>query len=77
MVRENSAASRFGCLALQLERRSVFQADVSRCFPRELAALPSAAFVDALIDRTEAAASQYGGLADDVAVVHLGWKAAP
>ena len=42
-----------------------------------LLCLPSAAFVDALIDRTEAAASQYGGLADDVAVVHLGWKAAP
>jgi serine phosphatase RsbU (regulator of sigma subunit) len=44
---------------------------------REVAALPAVAFVDALIDRTEAAASPYGGLADDVAVVHLGWKAAP
>jgi serine phosphatase RsbU (regulator of sigma subunit) len=41
---------------------------------RELAGWPPAAFVDALIDRTEAAASQYGGLADDVAVVHLRWK---
>jgi serine phosphatase RsbU (regulator of sigma subunit) len=42
---------------------------------RELAALPPAEFVDALIDRAEAAASRYGGLGDDVAVVHLGWKA--
>ncbi len=44
---------------------------------RSLAALPAADFVDALIDGTEAAASQYGGLADDVAVVHLRWTAAP
>ncbi len=36
----------------------------------------AAPFVDALIERAEAAASRYGGLADDVAVVHLGWKAA-
>ena len=43
---------------------------------RELAGLPAAAFVDGLIERTEAAASRYGGLADDVAVVHLSWKAA-
>ena len=43
---------------------------------RNLAALPAAEFVDALIDGTEAAASQYGGLADDVAVVHLRWTAA-
>ena len=42
---------------------------------RDLAALPAAEFVDALIDRTEAAASRYGGLGDDVAVVHLGWQA--
>lgn len=42
---------------------------------RDLAALPPAEFVDALIERTEAAASRYGGLGDDVAVVHLGWKA--
>ena len=42
---------------------------------RDLAALPATEFVDALIERTEAAASGYGGLGDDVAVVHLGWKA--
>ena len=42
---------------------------------RDLAALPPAAFVDGLIERTEAAAAQYGGLADDIAVVDLGWKA--
>ncbi len=43
---------------------------------RELTSLPAAEFVDALIERTEAATSSYGGLADDVAVVHLSWKAA-
>jgi hypothetical protein len=37
--------------------------------------LPAATFVDALIERTEAAAASFGGLADDVAVVHLSWKA--
>jgi serine phosphatase RsbU (regulator of sigma subunit) len=42
---------------------------------RDLAALPPAAFVDALIEQTEAAASDYGGLDDDVAVIHLGWRA--
>lgn len=42
---------------------------------RELAGLPAAEFLDTLIEQTEAAASRYGGLADDVAVVHLGWKA--
>jgi serine phosphatase RsbU (regulator of sigma subunit) len=41
----------------------------------ELNTLPSADFVDAIIERTEDAASQYGGLADDVAVVHLRWEA--
>jgi serine phosphatase RsbU (regulator of sigma subunit) len=41
----------------------------------DLAALPPAAFVDTLLERTEAVAGQYGGLADDVAVVHLRWKA--
>jgi serine phosphatase RsbU (regulator of sigma subunit) len=40
---------------------------------RDLAARPAAEFVDALIDSAEAAASAYGGLADDVAVVHLRW----
>jgi len=43
---------------------------------RELAALPPGPFVDALISRTEQAARRYGGLDDDVAIVHLGWKAA-
>jgi serine phosphatase RsbU (regulator of sigma subunit) len=42
---------------------------------RELAAQPPAQFVDGLIERTEAAAAPYGGLADDIALVHLGWKA--
>jgi serine phosphatase RsbU (regulator of sigma subunit) len=41
----------------------------------DLAALPPAAFVDTLLERTEAMAGQYGGLADDVAIVHLRWKA--
>ncbi|HEY7142903.1 MAG TPA: fused response regulator/phosphatase [Streptosporangiaceae bacterium] len=43
---------------------------------RGLAGLPAAEFVDALIASTEAAAGRYGGLADDVAVVHLRWTAA-
>jgi serine phosphatase RsbU (regulator of sigma subunit) len=43
---------------------------------RELAMLPPSGFVDTLLDKTEAAAAPYGGLADDVAIVHLGWKAA-
>jgi serine phosphatase RsbU (regulator of sigma subunit) len=43
---------------------------------RDLGALPSAAFVDALMARIDAAAGRYGGLADDVAVVHLRWKEA-
>jgi serine phosphatase RsbU (regulator of sigma subunit) len=41
----------------------------------DLAALPPAVFVDTLLERTEAVAGQYGGLADDVAIVHLRWKA--
>jgi serine phosphatase RsbU (regulator of sigma subunit) len=40
----------------------------------DLAALPPAAFVDTLLERTEVVAGQYGGLADDVAIVHLRWK---
>jgi serine phosphatase RsbU (regulator of sigma subunit) len=44
---------------------------------RSLAGVPAAAFVDALISRTEAAARRYGGLPDDVAVLHLGWQAGP
>lgn len=43
---------------------------------RDLAAAPPSVFVDNLLDTTEAAAAPYGGLADDVALVHLGWKAA-
>jgi serine phosphatase RsbU (regulator of sigma subunit) len=39
----------------------------------ELAALPAAAFVDRLIERVETAAALYGGLTDDVAVVHVSW----
>jgi len=41
---------------------------------RELADRPAAAFVDGLIERIEAATAPYGGLADDVAVVHLRWR---
>jgi len=39
-----------------------------------LATAPAAPFVDGLIERIETAAAPYGGLADDVAVVHLGWR---
>jgi serine phosphatase RsbU (regulator of sigma subunit) len=42
---------------------------------RGLAMLPPADFVDTLLDTTEAAAAPHGGVADDVAIVHLGWKA--
>ncbi|MEU0132999.1 SpoIIE family protein phosphatase [Streptomyces sp. NPDC006296] len=38
-------------------------------------ALEPRAFVDALVAEATASASPYGGLADDVAVLHLGWKA--
>ena len=41
---------------------------------RELGDRPAAAFVDGLIKRIEAATAPYGGLADDVAVVHLRWR---
>lgn len=41
---------------------------------RELNALGPAAFVDTLIEWAEAEAASYGGLADDVAVMHLRWK---
>jgi serine phosphatase RsbU (regulator of sigma subunit) len=41
---------------------------------RELADRPAAAFVDGLIERVETATAPYGGLADDVAVVHLRWR---
>lgn len=42
----------------------------------EHGALPAGAFVDALVDGAARGAAPYGGLADDVAVLHLGWKAA-
>jgi hypothetical protein len=32
--------------------------------------------VDGLIERIETATAPYGGLADDVAVVHLRWRGA-
>ncbi|MEV3924251.1 SpoIIE family protein phosphatase [Actinomadura coerulea] len=35
--------------------------------------LPPDDFVDSLITDVEAASLQHGGLADDVAVIHLGW----
>ncbi|MBV7653066.1 PP2C family protein-serine/threonine phosphatase [Streptomyces albidoflavus] len=37
------------------------------------AALEPAAFVDALVDGATEGAAPFGGLADDVAVLHLGW----
>ncbi|MFI6092927.1 PP2C family protein-serine/threonine phosphatase [Streptomyces sp. NPDC051218] len=40
---------------------------------RELGALTPSAFVDTLIQRAENLAEEQGGLADDVAVVHLHW----
>jgi serine phosphatase RsbU (regulator of sigma subunit) len=42
---------------------------------RDLAALPAAPFVDSLMERVEAVTAPYGGVADDIAVVHLGWRA--
>ncbi|MEU2144161.1 PP2C family protein-serine/threonine phosphatase, partial [Streptomyces globisporus] len=35
--------------------------------------LPASAFVDALVAGAAEGAAPYGGLADDVAVLHLGW----
>ena len=40
---------------------------------RKLGALPPGAFVDALVEEATEGAAPYGGLADDVAVLHLGW----
>ncbi|MER5363293.1 fused response regulator/phosphatase [Streptomyces sp. NPDC002785] len=40
---------------------------------RRHGALAARAFVDTLVDEAAGAASPYGGLADDVAVLHLGW----
>ncbi|WP_079125395.1 PP2C family protein-serine/threonine phosphatase [Streptomyces lushanensis] len=39
----------------------------------EHSTLPPRAFVDALVDGAAERAAPYGGLADDVAVLHLGW----
>ncbi|GGS57014.1 PP2C family protein-serine/threonine phosphatase [Streptomyces cinerochromogenes] len=44
---------------------------------RSLATLPAEAFVDELIGRAEALAEDHGGLADDVAVLHLRWHRQP
>ncbi|MEV7680155.1 SpoIIE family protein phosphatase [Streptomyces sp. NPDC088341] len=41
----------------------------------EHSALAPQAFVDALVDGAAEGAAPYGGLADDVAVLHLGWAA--
>jgi serine phosphatase RsbU (regulator of sigma subunit) len=41
---------------------------------RELASLPAALFVDRLMERVEAATAPYGGVADDIAVLHMGWR---
>jgi serine phosphatase RsbU (regulator of sigma subunit) len=43
---------------------------------RSAAALPPEGFVDRLVGSAEALAEDYGGLADDVAVVHLQWNQA-
>ncbi|MFE3903538.1 PP2C family protein-serine/threonine phosphatase [Streptomyces sp. NPDC059153] len=40
---------------------------------RRHGAMAARAFVDTLVDEAAGAASPYGGLADDVAVLHLGW----
>jgi serine phosphatase RsbU (regulator of sigma subunit) len=44
---------------------------------RRSSPLPAGAFVDALVDGAAEGAAPYGGLADDVAVLHLGWKDSP
>jgi serine phosphatase RsbU (regulator of sigma subunit) len=41
---------------------------------REHRELPADAFVDALITAAEQATARYGGLSDDAAVVHVGWR---
>lgn len=44
---------------------------------RSIATLPAEAFVDELIGRAETLAEDHGGLADDVAVLHLRWHRQP
>lgn len=44
---------------------------------RKHSALPPAAFLDALISAAEAATGEGAGLADDAAVVHVGWRPRP
>ncbi|MFG2595589.1 PP2C family protein-serine/threonine phosphatase [Streptomyces sp. NPDC048462] len=44
---------------------------------RSRAALPARPFVDALVDGAADAAAPHGGLADDVAVLHLAWNRTP
>lgn len=44
---------------------------------RDLSALPARPFVDALVAGATEGAAPYGGLADDVAVLHLAWKRTP
>lgn len=44
---------------------------------RASARLPARPFVDALVAGAAEGAAPYGGLADDVAVLHLGWGAGP
>lgn len=44
---------------------------------RERAGLPARSFVDALVAGAAEGAAPHGGLADDVAVLHLAWKRTP
>ncbi|WNI26785.1 SpoIIE family protein phosphatase [Streptomyces sp. ITFR-16] len=44
---------------------------------REKAALAARPFIDALVAGAAGAAAPYGGLADDVAVLHLAWRRTP
>lgn len=44
---------------------------------RDLAPLAARPFVDALVAGASEAAAPHGGLADDVAVLHLGWSGTP
>lgn len=44
---------------------------------RDRASLPARPFIDALVAGATEGAAPYGGLADDVAVLHLAWKRTP